>query len=73
MRHTLADVSFTYRMPMDNPSTIPSQLGQMNTIPSVLGPAGGDNRRQQAPSTMPAGLKWLLPAVAVAVLFYFAR
>ncbi len=58
---------------MDNPSTIPSQLGQMNTIPSVLGPAGGDNRRQQAPSTMPAGLKWLLPAVAVAVLFYFAR
>lgn len=58
---------------MDNPSTIPSQLGPMNTIPSVLGPANGDSRRQQAPRTTPAGLKWLLPAVAVAVLFYFAR
>ena len=58
---------------MDNPSTIPSQLGPMNTIPSVLGPAGGDSRRPQAVSATPAGLKWLLPAVVVAVLFYFAR
>ncbi len=58
---------------MDNPSTIPSQLGPMNTIPSVLGPAGGESRRQQPTGIRPAGLKWLLPAVVVVALFYFAK
>ena len=53
-----------------NQDTIPSQLGPI-TIPSTLGPVGPTVNDPQ-PSTFSPALKWLLVALAVAVVWHFA-
>ena len=52
-----------------NQDTIPSQLGPM-TIPAALGPVGKAASEPQTFGFSPA-MKWLLVAVAIAVVWYF--
>ena len=53
-----------------NQDTIPSQLAPI-TIPSALGPVGTTANGPE-PSTFSPALKWLLVAVAIAVVWHFA-
>ncbi len=55
-----------------NQDTIPSQLDPM-TIPSALGPVNASGRQHEASSRISPAFKWLIGAVAAALLIYLAR
>jgi hypothetical protein len=55
-----------------NQDTIPSQLGPV-TIPSALGPVSAPSRGSTASTRISPAFKWLMGAVAAALLFYLAR
>ena len=50
---------------MSNDSTIPSQLGPVDTMPSTLGPAAGMPRQPRRDTSSPWVTYVLLAAVAV--------
>ena len=53
-------------------NTIPSQLGPM-TIPATLGPANTSRHEPAASARVSPAFKWLMGAVAAALLVYLAR
>ncbi len=53
-------------------NTIPSQLGPM-TIPATLSPVNTSKHEPAAPARVSPAFKWLMVAVAAALLLYLAR
>jgi len=58
---------------MSNDSTIPSQLGPVDTMPSQLGPAAGMPRQSRRPPSTPWTTYALVAAVAVLSVYLLGQ